>query len=185
MPLDSSSPICQGLHSCGDHIQNQLQRQVRRLNMSADHLFKTYVAFQEFNTEDVPALCNAHFSDFPGFNASETAQGKRAVGLYKVFVYLNTSLGNITQQQRVLHPHAQSLIDQLGNTTAIIKAVLSNLTCLLCNHFGVTEVDLYYGEPAHKIFEQKKKGCQVLNGYRQFIADVARHPPVHSRSHGH
>ncbi|XP_078522123.1 leukemia inhibitory factor isoform X2 [Lissotriton helveticus] len=184
LPHDSSSPICQDLRHCGDNIPAQLHRQFKMLNVSANLLFQTYVSYQNFNTEDVHALCNPHSTDFPAFNASRFDHQERAVQLFQIFVYLNSTLGNITQEQTMLNSNAQDLLDLLGNTTAIIKAVISNLTCSLCNHFHVTSVDLYYGKPARQIFDQKKKGCRVLHKYTQFISEVTN-ILAHLHRHGH
>ncbi|XP_069070718.1 leukemia inhibitory factor [Pleurodeles waltl] len=143
------------------------------LNVSANLLFQTYVSYQKFSPEDMHVLCNPHSTDFPTFNASRANHRERVVQLFQIFAYLKSTLGNITQEQTILNSNAQDLLDLLGNTTAIIKAVISNLTCRLCNHFHVTSVDIYYGKPARQIFDQKKKGCRVLHKYTQFISEVA------------
>lgn len=96
------------------------------------------------------------------------------VALYKILIFFNASLGNITKDQEDLGPQKELLI-HLKNTTSTTRGLISNLTCLLCSRYNVTRVDVIYGKSTETdgVLEKKLHGCQVLRKYRQVISRAA------------
>lgn len=122
-------------------------------------------------------LCNPGGIFFPAFHVNRTSEKKEVmVAMYKLFAFLNASLGNITRDQEELNPTAKELLDRLHNTTKTTRGLISNLTCLLCKNYNVFQVDVSYGESSKgkSTFKKKQQGCQVLRKYVQVIAQAAR-----------
>lgn len=122
-------------------------------------------------------LCNPSGIFFPAFRVNRTSERKEVmVAMYKLFAFLNASLGNITRDQEELNPTAKELLDQLHNTTKTTRGLISNLTCLLCKNYNIFQVDVSYGESSKGkgTFKKKQQGCQVLRKYVQVIAQAAR-----------
>ncbi|XP_030074082.1 leukemia inhibitory factor [Microcaecilia unicolor] len=172
LPVNPQIPICENLGWCGNHIMEQLRHQLNILNSTAKSLYETYKYKQQFDDE----LCRPTDIDFPSFHMNGTHGKERMVELYKVFIYMNASLGNITRDQNDLNPEAKDLLTLLRNTTAIIRGVISNLTCLLCEKYKVTDVDVVYGRSTKgsNIFNKKKQGCEVLRKYMRVIDKIAQ-----------
>uniref|UniRef100_A0A8D0HU69 Leukemia inhibitory factor n=1 Tax=Sphenodon punctatus TaxID=8508 RepID=A0A8D0HU69_SPHPU len=149
LPVNSPSPLCNNIHSCKHHhVYKQVLSQVARLNMTAQDLFNTYLTCQgaPFSTH-LDDICNPNDTYFPAFAVNRTSTEKEImVALYKVFAFLNASLGNITRDQHKLNPKAENLRNQLINTTKTTRGLISNLTCLLCStKYNVSQVDVTYG----------------------------------------
>ncbi|XP_029427071.1 leukemia inhibitory factor [Rhinatrema bivittatum] len=174
LPWTFQSLNCENLGVCGNNTRQQLQSQVRILNDSASILYDTYVSRQGFD-KSVDEICRPTGIDFPNFHLNGKDK-ERMVELYKVFTYMNTSLGNITRDQSDLNPEARDLLALLNNSSAFIRGVISNLTCRLCKKYKVTDVDVSYGSSTRgsKIFQKKKRGCQVLRKYVHVIDKIAQ-----------
>lgn len=128
-------------------------------------------------SSETDKLCNPNGIVFPAFRVNRTSERKEVmVAMYKLFAFLNASLGNITRDQEELNPTAKELLDRLHNTTKTTRGLISNLTCLLCKNYNIFHVDVSYGESSKdkSSFKKKQQGCQVLRKYVQVIAQAAR-----------
>lgn len=122
-------------------------------------------------------LCNPAGIFFPAFRVNRTSERKEVmVAMYKLFAFLNASLGNITRDQEELNPMAKELLERLHNTTKTTRGLISNLTCLLCKNYNIFQVDVRYGDSSKgkSAFKKKQQGCQVLRKYVQVIGQAAR-----------
>ncbi|XP_030316479.1 leukemia inhibitory factor [Calypte anna] len=173
-----SGPGCPGHGLCRSTVQEQTRRQVALLNATAQDLFSLYLKCQgEPFSSDSDKLCNPGGIVFPPFRVNRTSERKEVmVAMYKLFAFLNASLGNITRDQEELNPTAKELLDRLHNTTKTTRGLISNLTCLLCKNYNIFQVDVSYGESSKSksAFKKKQQGCQVLRKYVQVIAQAAR-----------
>ncbi|XP_009460994.1 PREDICTED: leukemia inhibitory factor [Nipponia nippon] len=169
---------CPGHGLCRSNVQEQTRRQVALLNATAQDLFSLYLKCQgEPFSSETDKLCNPSGVFFPAFRVNRTSERKEVmVAMYKLFAFLNASLGNITRDQEELNPTAKELLDRLHNTTKTTRGLISNLTCLLCKNYNVFQVDVSYGESSKgkSAFKKKQQGCQVLRKYVQVIAQAAR-----------
>nr|XP_033811901.1 leukemia inhibitory factor [Geotrypetes seraphini] len=172
LPVNPQIPICENLGWCGNNTMQQLRSQLQILNNSAKSLYGTYVDSQGVREE----ICKPTGIDFPSFHMNGTHGKPRMVELYKLFVYMNASLGNITRDQKDLNPTDKNLLMLLRNTTTTIRGVISNLTCLLCEKYKVTDVDVVYGRSTKgsNTFDKKQHGCQVLRKYMRVIDKIAQ-----------
>ncbi|NWS76057.1 LIF factor, partial [Crotophaga sulcirostris] len=163
---------------CRSNVQEQTRRQVALLNATAQDLFSLYLKCQgEPFSSETNKLCNTSSIFFPPFRVNRTSERKEVmVAMYKLFAFLNASLGNITRDQEELNPTAKELLDRLHNTTKTTRGLISNLTCLLCKNYNIFQVDVSYGESSKtkSSFKKKQQGCQVLRKYVQVIAQAAR-----------
>ncbi|NXT57288.1 LIF factor, partial [Pluvianellus socialis] len=168
---------CPGHSLCRSNVQEQTRRQVALLNATAQDLFSLYLKCQgEPFSSETDKLCNPSGVFFPAFRVNQTSERKEVmVAMYKLFAFLNASLGNITRDQEELNPTAKELLDRLHNTTKTTRGLISNLTCLLCKNYNIFQVDVSYGESSKgkSAFKKKQQGCQVLRKYVQVIAQVA------------
>ncbi|NXI60929.1 LIF factor, partial [Anseranas semipalmata] len=169
---------CPGNGLCRANVHEQTRKQVALLNATAQDLFSLYLKCQgePFSSES-DKLCNPGGVFFPAFRVNRTSEKKEVmVAMYKLFAFLNASLGNITRDQEELNPTAKELLDRLHNTTKTTRGLISNLTCLLCKNYNVFQVDVSYGESSKgkSAFKKKQQGCQVLRKYVQVIAQAAR-----------
>ncbi|XP_021268912.1 leukemia inhibitory factor isoform X1 [Numida meleagris] len=176
--LLGTGPGCPTNGLCRANVQEQTRRQVALLNATAQDLFSLYLKCQgePFSSES-DRLCSPSGIFFPAFHVNRTTERKEVmVAMYKLFAFLNASLGNITRDQEELNPTAKELLDRLHNTTKTTRGLISNLTCLLCKHYNVFQVDVSYGESTKgkSAFKKKQQGCQVLRKYVQVIAQAAR-----------
>ncbi|XP_005427665.1 leukemia inhibitory factor [Geospiza fortis] len=154
------------------------QTQVAVLNATAQELFSLYLKCQgePFSSES-DKLCNPAGIFFPAFRVNRTSERKEVmVAMYKLFAFLNASLGNITRDQEELNPMAKELLERLHNTTKTTRGLISNLTCLLCKNYNIFQVDVRYGDSSKgkSAFKKKQQGCQVLRKYVQVIGQAAR-----------
>ncbi|NXP86239.1 LIF factor, partial [Passerina amoena] len=163
---------------CRSNVQEQTRRQVAVLNATAQELFSLYLKCQgePFSSES-DKLCNPAGIFFPAFRVNRTSERKEVmVAMYKLFAFLNASLGNITRDQEELNPMAKELLERLHNTTKTTRGLISNLTCLLCKNYNIFQVDVRYGDSSKgkSAFKKKQQGCQVLRKYVQVIGQAAR-----------
>ncbi|XP_066187171.1 LOW QUALITY PROTEIN: leukemia inhibitory factor [Sylvia atricapilla] len=169
---------CPGHGLCRSNVLEQTRRQVAVLNATAQELFSLYLKCQgePFSSES-DKLCNPAGIFFPAFRVNRTSERKEVmVAMYKLFAFLNTSLGNITRDQEELNPMAKELLERLHNTTKTTRGLISNLTCLLCKNYNIFQVDVRYGDSSKgkSAFKKKQQGCQVLRKYVQVIGQAAR-----------
>ncbi|XP_067406411.1 leukemia inhibitory factor [Emydura macquarii macquarii] len=178
LPVDTPSPMCENVHLCKHSVVEQTRKLVVLLNATAQDLFSIYLDRQgDPFSSHVDELCNANTSYFPAFHVNRTSQKKEImVALYRVFAFLNASLGNITRDQEELNPTARELLERLHNTTKTTRGLISNLTCLLCTKYNVSQVDVTYGKSSKgmNVFKKKQQGCQVLRSYVQVISQAAQ-----------
>lgn len=128
-------------------------------------------------SSEADKLCNPAGIFFPAFRVNRTSERKEVmVAMYKLFAFLNASLGNITRDQEELNPMAKELLERLHNTTKTTRGLISNLTCLLCKNYNIFQVDVRYGDSSKgkSAFKKKQQGCQVLRKYVQVIGQAAR-----------
>ncbi|RMC06060.1 hypothetical protein DUI87_17605 [Hirundo rustica rustica] len=169
---------CPSHSLCRSNVQEQTRRQVAVLNATAQELFSLYLKCQgePFSSES-DKLCNPAGIFFPAFRVNRTSERKEVmVAMYKLFAFLNASLGNITRDQEELNPMAKELLERLHNTTKTTRGLISNLTCLLCKNYNIFQVDVRYGDSSKgkSAFKKKQQGCQVLRKYVQVIGQAAR-----------
>ncbi|XP_018411009.1 PREDICTED: leukemia inhibitory factor [Nanorana parkeri] len=173
-PLDAVSPLCAHVNECNNNltaIMEQIQSQIKQMHMEAETLFHTY-KHQNLKSLDVNSLCNPDSLDLPKFNVTDTSEEEKFVELYKIFQYMKAAIGNIMQHQRTLNPNSKSL--QLLNTSkAEITAIISNLSCILCRRYHITEVIVHYGMSfPSTTFQRKTMGCKVLKKYKHFLSQA-------------
>ncbi|XP_061866281.1 leukemia inhibitory factor [Colius striatus] len=176
--LLGTGPDCPGHGLCRHNVLVQTQKQLNQLNSTAQDLFSLYLKCQgEPFSSEANRLCNPSSIFFPAFRVNQTSDRKEVtVAMYKLFAFLNASLGNITRDQEELNPTAKELLDRLHNTTKTTRGLISNLTCLLCKNYNIFQVDVSYGESSKgkSAFKKKQQGCQVLRKYVQVIAQAAQ-----------
>ncbi|XP_070618440.1 leukemia inhibitory factor [Erythrolamprus reginae] len=179
-PLHESSndSMCQDVRPCKHPVFDQVRCLVSRMNMSAPLLFETYIQSQGYpftERKRLDEFCEPD-PEFPPF-VSSLSDKERVINLYKIFVFFNASLDNITKDQRSFESteSKEDLLRRLRNTTNNTAGLLSNLTCLLCSKYNVTHVDVTYGNHSStEVFEKKQKGCQTLRKYAKVISHAAK-----------
>ncbi|XP_032630185.1 leukemia inhibitory factor [Chelonoidis abingdonii] len=177
LTVNPSSSMCENTHVCKPNVAEQTRKLVVLLNATAQDLFSIYLDCQgDPFSSHLDELCNANGTNFPDFHVNRTSHKDIMVALYKVFAFLNASLGNITRDQEELNPMAKELLERLHNTTKTTRGLISNLTCLLCTDYKVSQVNVTYGKSSKgmNVFKKKQQGCQVLRRYVQVVSQAAQ-----------
>ncbi|NWI14163.1 LIF factor, partial [Crypturellus soui] len=175
--VNDRSASCPINSLCRSNVYEQTRKQVALLNATAQDLFSLYLKCQgEPFSSETDKLCSPNGFFFPDFHENRTSEKEVMVAMYKLFAFLNASLGNITRDQEELNPTAKELLDRLHNTTKTTQGLISNLTCLLCKNYNIFQVDVRYGPNSKdkRAFRKKQQGCQVLRKYVQVISHAAR-----------
>ncbi|XP_007439067.1 leukemia inhibitory factor [Python bivittatus] len=168
--------MCHDVRPCKHHVFDQVRCLVSRLNMSASGLFETYLQSQgpPFTEKNLDVFCEPDHA-FPPFVSRASEKKEIVINLYKIFVFFNASLDNITKDQEILHSDKEDLLRRLRNTTNNTGGLLANLTCLLCSEYKVDHVDVTYGNSSStNNFEKKRQGCQILRKYKNVISHAAQ-----------
>lgn len=86
---------------------------------------------------------------------------------------MKAAIGNITLHQMTLNPKSKSLHSQLNTSKAEITAIISNLSCILCRRYHITQVTVHYGMSfPSSTFQRKTMGCKVLKKYKHFLSQA-------------
>ncbi|XP_048369798.1 leukemia inhibitory factor [Sphaerodactylus townsendi] len=185
LPMQKGNLMCNNSSQCNHHVFSQVRHQVADLNRRAPGLLNLYVEKQghAFNPKKLNHVCPLN-ATFPSINQTNDEK-EILIALYKIFVFFQTSLGNISIDQEVINSDATQLLQNLNQTSEAVRGLLSNLTCLLCSVYNVTHVDVTYGSSSSwkHMFQSKKQGCQVLRWYKGVISEAASilkklHKPV-------
>ncbi|XP_075069299.1 leukemia inhibitory factor [Mixophyes fleayi] len=176
-PLNAVKPLCANVSDCNNNltvIMTQIKLKIKQMHTEAKDLFHTYVDENFSDNMNVSNLCSPDSIDFPKFNVSNTSEKEKMVELYKIFQYMTAAIANITQDQMNLNPQKKILHSQLNTSKAEITAVISNLSCILCRRYQITEVDVHYGiRFPTNTFSKKKTGCKVLKKYKHFLSQAS------------
>ncbi|XP_063171858.1 leukemia inhibitory factor [Candoia aspera] len=174
---ESNNSMCHDVRPCKHHVFDQVRCLVSRLNMSASGLFESYLRSQGppfTEKKELDVFCEPDHT-FPPFVSPTSHKKEILINLYKIFVFFNASLGNITSDQEILHSDKEDLLRRLRNTTNNTSGLLANLTCLLCSEYKVDHVDVTYGSSSSSDnFEKKRQGCQILRKYKRVISHAAQ-----------
>ncbi|XP_077317334.1 leukemia inhibitory factor [Lithobates pipiens] len=174
-PLDAASPLCADVNECNKNltaIMEQIQSQIKQMHTEAGHLLHTY-NHQNLKDLDTNSLCNPESLNLPKFNVTDTSEEEKFIELYKIFLYMKAAIGNITLQQMTLNPKSKSLHFQLNTSKAEITAIISNLSCILCRRYHITQVTVHYGMSfPSSTFQRKTMGCKVLKKYKHFLSQA-------------
>ncbi|XP_061459243.1 leukemia inhibitory factor [Rhineura floridana] len=166
---------CDSMRPCGHNVFNLIKCQVAHLNISAQGLFDAYLESQgtPFTKANVDSLCVSE-DTFPSFVNQTSKEKEMLVALYKISVFFNASLGNITRDQKNRDSNQKDLLERLGKTSSATRGLLANLTCLLCSKYKVSNVEVTYGSDKKAEFERKRQGCWVLKMYTKAIDHAAQ-----------
>ncbi|XP_072271375.1 leukemia inhibitory factor [Pyxicephalus adspersus] len=174
-PLDAASPLCAHVNECNNNltaIMKQIESQIKQMHTDAGQLLHTY-NHQNLRNLDGNSVCNPDSLDLPKFNVKDTSEEEQFVELYKIFQYMKAAIGNITQHQMKLNPQSKNLHVQLNTSKAEITAIISNLSCILCRRYQITEVIVHYGiNFPSSTFQKKTMGCKVLKKYKHFLSQA-------------
>ncbi|KAM4053929.1 leukemia inhibitory factor [Anomaloglossus baeobatrachus] len=177
-PLNDVSSLYTYASKCNGSItsiMSQIHSLIMDMHLKAKERFDTYADCQNFHSVDISTVCHAQHHEFFTFSVNSTSSEEEKLSeLYKIFQYMNTAVGNITQDQMNLNPRNRILHLQLNTSKTEIAAVISNLSCVLGKRYNVPKVDVYYNVSAkQKTMEKKKKGCKVLRKYKHFLKKAA------------
>ncbi|XP_039188619.1 leukemia inhibitory factor [Crotalus tigris] len=172
-----NNSMCHDVRPCKHPVFDQVRCLVSRLNTSAPELFESYLRSQGppfSEKKELDDFCEPDHA-FSPFDSS-LGDKERVINLYKIFVFFNASLDNITKDQESFDGESrEDLLRRLRNTTNNTGGLLSNLTCLLCSKYKVNHVDVTYGNHSSTdSFGKKQKGCQILRKYTKVISHAAQ-----------
>ncbi|XP_056408249.1 leukemia inhibitory factor isoform X2 [Hyla sarda] len=166
MPLECNDSITS--------VMSQIHSQIMNMHLKAKELFDTYTHYQKFTPQNIPHLCHTELSEFPKISLSNSEEDKLS-DLYKIFLYMKTAMGNITQEQEMhQNPNNKYLRKQLNESKGEIAAVISNLSCVLNKRNRVPTVDKYYTMKSKSTIIRKTKGCKALYNYEHFLIKAAK-----------
>ncbi|KAM8961181.1 uncharacterized protein RCH25_036951 [Pelodytes ibericus] len=173
MPVNS--PSCEYNSSCNDIaiIVTQIQNKIREMNAVAQNLSEEYVSRNGFS-HDVKHLCNPKLLP-PTLNIINTSKEHNIVDILNMFIYVREALSSITEYQKRLNDE-KSWIRQLNNTVSGTKAVIYNLSCLICKKYNGTQGTGNYNikfPTRQKELQKKVGGCRVVMKYKDFISQAA------------
>ncbi|XP_068127599.1 leukemia inhibitory factor [Hyperolius riggenbachi] len=177
-PLDAVSLLCTNVNECKNltGIMAQIKSQITQMHKETGDLYHTYVQSNNFNDKTVKYLCNPDSeNDFPKYKLTDGSEKDKVVELYKVFHYMKTAIVNITKYQKDLNPRKNhgTLHSQLNTSKDGITAVISNLSCILCQRYQLSEVTEHYRmHPPTNGFAKKKMGCKVLKKFEHFLSEA-------------
>lgn len=122
---------------------------------------------------DFKSVCNPDSLDLPKFNVTKSSKEETFVELYKIFHFMKATIGNITQQQMALNPNSRNLHFHLNTSKDEITAIISNLSCILCRWYDITEVAVKYEMRfPSSIYLRKTIGCKILKYYKHFLSQA-------------
>ncbi|XP_043924298.1 leukemia inhibitory factor [Protopterus annectens] len=166
LTCEQSKYLCEG----PGNIMEQTIAKGKELNSSAQSLLSEYITNQGPSFDN--RFCKPKLEDYPsvGKNISTTEE---LTSLYQGLMYINASLYNILKNQKDLSPTATSLHGKLFNTTANVRVLLSHIGCMLCSKHNFTSISMpiQTGIFASTAFEQKTRGCAILQKYAELISD--------------
>ncbi|XP_073509908.1 leukemia inhibitory factor [Phyllobates terribilis] len=177
-PLNDVSSLYAYASKCNGSItsiMSQIHSLIMNMHLKAKERFDIYAHSQNLHSVNVSTVCHAQHREFFIFSANSTSsEEEKLTELYKIFHYMNTAMGNITQDQMNLNPGNSILHKELNTSKTEIAAVISNLSCVLSKRYNLPKADMYYRiNSRERTMEKKKKGCKVLRKYKHFLTQAA------------
>ncbi|XP_053324546.1 uncharacterized protein LOC128499603 [Spea bombifrons] len=173
MPVNSTG--CKHTSICNDitTILTQIQNKIREMHTVDQNLSDEYALKNGFTRDQ--GYCNPK-SFGPHVNLKNISEEERFFEMHKTFLFLSDVLTQVAEYQGQLNANQKSFLKQLSNTVNGIKAISSNLSCLLCQKYNRTQENENYEKPFpthQKDFQKKVWGCKVVTKYKDFISEAA------------